>query len=124
MLTLITRILLVAFVLLLVSEYVPGIEVQGVYPAIVSAIILGILNAIVRPVLVILTLPISLLTLGLFVFVINASLFWFAASFIDGFDVDGFWAALIGSLIVSLASALGSRYIRAAEASYPRGTAK
>lgn len=124
MLTLITRILLVAFVLLLVSEYVPGIEVQGVYPAIVSAIILGILNAIVRPVLVILTLPISLLTLGLFVFVINASLFWFAASFIDGFDVDGFWAALIGSLIVSLASALGSRYIRAAEASYARGTAK
>lgn len=124
LLTLITRILLVALVLLLVAEYVPSITVAGIYPAIVSAIILGILNAVVRPVLVILTLPISLLTLGLFVFVINAGLFWFAASFIQGFTVDSFWAALLGSLVVSLASALGSKYIRASEATYPRGTTK
>jgi len=122
LLTLITRILLVAFVLLLLAEYAPGIAVEGVYAAIISAVILGILNAIVRPILVILTLPISLLTLGLFVFVINAGLFWFAASFIQGFTVDSFWSALFGSLVVSLASALGSRYIKTAEPTYPRGT--
>jgi putative membrane protein len=108
---LITRILAVALVLLLVAEYVPGIQVDGVYPAIVSAVILGILNAVVRPILVVLTLPISLLTLGLFVFVINAGLFWFAASFIQGFTVSSFFAAIVGSLVVSIVGALSSRYI-------------
>ncbi len=112
MLLLITRILLVALALLIVGEYLPGIMVDGVYAAIIAAIILGLLNTIVRPILVILTLPISLLTLGLFVFVINAVLFWFAASFIQGFAVDSFWWALVGSLIVSIVSAIGQRYIR------------
>ena len=109
---LITHILLVALTLLIVGEYVAGIVVDGVYIAIVAAAVLGILNAIVKPILFILTLPISLLTLGLFIFVINASLFWFAASFIDGFAVDSFWMALLGSIIVSTVSSLSARYIR------------
>jgi putative membrane protein len=100
----ISRILLTALTLLILAYYVPGIEVDGVYIAIVSAIILGLLNGIVRPVLFILTLPITLLTLGIFSFIINALLFWFASSFIDGFSVSGFWVALFGSVILSLVS--------------------
>lgn len=109
---LITRILLIALTLLLVSEYIPGITISGVYAAIIAAVILGILNAIVRPILIVLTLPITILTLGLFVLVINASLFYFAASFIDGFAVSGFWSALVGSVIISLVSTVGNRYIK------------
>lgn len=105
------RLLLNALVLLVVAYYVPGIEVASVYIAIVAAIILGILNVIVKPVLVLLTLPITLLTLGLFTFVINAALFLFAASFIEGFEVDGFWTALLGSFLVSLVSSLTSKIL-------------
>ncbi len=108
---LITRLLLTAFVLLLVAKYVPGIHVDGFYPAIIAAVILGLLNLFVRPVLFILTLPITILSLGLFMFVINATLFWFSATFIDGFRVDTFWSALAGSLIVSLVSAIANKYL-------------
>lgn len=107
----ITKILLVAFVLLIVAEYVPGIVVEGVYPAIVASIVLGILNTLIKPILFVLTLPINILTLGLFTFVINASLFWFAASFIDGFSVTNFWYALFGSIIVTAASSFANRYL-------------
>ncbi len=109
---LITRVLLAALTLLLIAEFIPGIEITGAYPAIIAAIVIGLLNAVVRPILFVLTLPISILTLGLFIFIINAALFWFAASFIDGFSVTSFWSALIGSLIVSAVSALGSRFIK------------
>lgn len=111
MLTLITRVLIAALGLLIAAYLVPGIEVAGLYIAIVTAIILGLINLIVRPILIILTLPITILTLGLFIFVINATLFWFVASFIDGFEVDGFFAALFGSLIVSVISAIGNRFV-------------
>ena len=108
---LITKLLLVAFVLLLVAEFIPGIQVAGFYPAIIAAVVLGLLNLVVKPILIILTLPINILTLGLFTFVINASLFWFAATFIDGFAVSTFWHALLGSIIVSAASAVGNKYL-------------
>lgn len=111
MLKLITRILLGTLALLLVAELVPGVSIDGFYAAIIAAVILGILNAVVRPILFILTLPISILTLGLFIFVINAALFMFAASFIDGFAVDGFLAALLGSLLVSIVTTVGNRFI-------------
>lgn len=111
MLTLITRVLLVALTLLIVATYVPGIEVAGVYAAIVTAVVLGLLNLLVRPVLFLLTLPITILTLGLFVFIINALLFWFASSFLAGFSVSGFWSALLGSVIVSTVSMLGNRFL-------------
>lgn len=97
--------------LLLVAEFVPGITVDGFYTAVVAAVILGILNAVVKPVLVLLTLPITLLTLGLFTLVINAALFIFAASFIDGFAVAGFWYGLLGSVLMSIVSTVGSKFI-------------
>lgn len=109
---LITRLLLIALALLLLSEYIPGITITGLYPAIIAAVILGLLNAIVRPILIILTLPITILTLGLFIIVINAALFAFAASFIAGFSVSGFWTAVLGSVIISFVSTLSNRYIR------------
>lgn len=109
--TTLARILLNALALLLVAYYIPGIEVSGLYAAIIAAVILGLLNLIVKPVLLLLTLPITLLTLGLFTFVINAALFLFAASFIEGFTVDGFVPALIGSFLVSLIGTLGNKFI-------------
>ena len=108
---LILRILFNALGLLLIAELVPGITVSSFYAALIAAIILGFLNAIVRPILIILTLPITILTLGLFSLVINAALFLFAASFIDGFAVANFWYALLGSLLMSLVSIVGSRFI-------------
>ena len=79
-----------------------SIVVAGFGSALVAAFVMGLLNLFVRPVLVVLTLPVTLLTLGLFLFVINALMFWAAATVLDGFQVAGFWAALIGSLIYSL----------------------
>lgn len=108
---LITRLLLTSLVLLIVAEYIPGITVDGFYAALIAAIILGLLNLFVRPILLILTFPITIITLGLFTFVINAALFWFAATFIDGFAVDSFLHALLGSLIVSVASAALNKYL-------------
>lgn len=108
---LVTKLLLVTLTLLLVASLVPGIEVDGFYTALIAAIVIGLLNLFVKPILVLLTLPITVLTLGLFLFVINAFLFWFAASFIEGFAVDGFLAALVGSLIVTIVSTFANRYI-------------
>lgn len=108
---LIAKILLAALTLLLVAKVVPGIEVENIYVAIIAALILGILNVFVKPILVILTLPITILTLGLFMFVINAGLFLFAASIVDGFNVAGFIPALLGSLIVTVASVLIDKLI-------------
>lgn len=116
MLTLITRVLLVALMLLILATYVPGITVDGVYAAIVTAVVLGLLNLIVRPILFLLTLPITILSLGLFIFIINALLFWFASSFLAGFTVEGFWSALLGSAVISLVSMLGNRFLTPARA--------
>jgi len=111
MVHILTRVLLGAFALLLAAYLIPGIEVTGLYAAIIAAIILGLLHGLVRPILFILTLPITILTLGLFHFVINAALFMFAASFIEGFSVSGFWVALLGSLVVSIINTIGSRLL-------------
>ena len=92
----------IAITLLLVSEHVPGIFVESFYTALVVAVIWGILGLTVRPVLKLLTLPINILTLGLFSFVLNALIFWFLATFIAGFHVYGFVPALEGSFILAL----------------------
>lgn len=109
---LLSRLLLATFALLLTAYLVDGIVVDGLYTAIITAIVLGFLHAVVRPILLILTLPITILTLGLFHFVINAALFMFAASFIEGFAVSSFWIALLGSLIVSVVTTIGSRFLQ------------
>ncbi|WP_428416009.1 phage holin family protein [Methylibium sp.] len=96
------RWLLLAAALLLVAHLYPGVVVQSFGAAMIAALVLGLFNAVLRPLLVLLTLPVTLLTLGLFLFVINALMFYFAASVLDGFSVRGFVAALIGSLIYSV----------------------
>lgn len=112
MIHILIRVILGAFALLLAAYLVNGIVVDGLYTALIAAVILGVLHAFVRPILFILTLPITILTLGLFHFVLNAALFMFAASFIDGFSVSSFWVALLGSLIVSIVNTLGSHLLR------------
>ncbi len=96
------RWLLLAGALLLVASVYPGVRVGGFTSALVAAAVLGLLNTLLRPLLVLLTLPVTLLTLGLFLFVINALMFWLAAGVLPGFAVAGFGASLIGSLLYSL----------------------
>lgn len=99
MLKLIAKWVLSASALLFVAYVYSGVEVRSFATAMIAALVIGLLNAVVRPVLVVLTLPVTVLTLGLFLFVINALLFWAAAAVLDGFVVHGFLAALIGSLL-------------------------
>ena len=101
MLKLLLKWLLSAAALLGVAYIYGGVSVASFGTAIFAAAIIGLLNMLVRPILVILTIPITLLTLGLFLFVINALMFWAASGLIGGFHVNGFWAALLGSLIYS-----------------------
>ena len=108
---LIYRLLFNALGLLIIAEFIEGIQIDGFYSALIAALVLGVLNTIVRPILFILTLPITVLTLGLFTFVLNAAIFLFAASFIEGFSVESFWYALLGSVLMSLVSTIGSRFI-------------
>lgn len=96
------HVLAIAATLLAVAYYVPGVEIVSFYIALVTAVIWGLLGLTVRPVLMILTLPINLITFGLFSFILNALLFWFLSSFIAGFTVTGFVPALIGSFFLSL----------------------
>ncbi|MDP9879863.1 putative membrane protein [Variovorax boronicumulans] len=94
--------LLSAVALLAVAYLYSGVQVQSFGSALLAAAVIGLLNMVVRPVLVILTLPVTIVTLGLFLFVINALLFWAASGLLGGFHVNGFLAALLGSLIFSL----------------------
>ncbi len=98
----IVRWLLLAAALLLVANVYSGVSVAGFKAALLAALVLGLFNTLVRPLLVLLTLPVTLLTLGLFLFVINALMFWAAASVLEGFNVQGFVPALVGSLLYSL----------------------
>lgn len=102
MIKILVRWLLLAGALLLVAHLYSGVEVTSFSSALLAAFVLGLLNTLLRPVLVLLTLPVTVLSLGLFLFVINALTFWAAASLLEGLVVKGFWAALVGSLIYSL----------------------
>jgi len=96
---------LINAVVLMVLPYVlPSIHVSSFGAALIGALIIGLLNALIRPILFVLTLPINVLTLGLFTFVINGLLFWAAASLIPGFTVSGFWSAFWGAIVYSLIS--------------------
>jgi len=98
------RWLVLTAAIIIASYVLDGIQVAGFFSAFFAAAILGILNAFFRPILIILTLPINILTLGLFTFIINALLLKMASGVISGFDVRGFWAAVFGSVIISLIS--------------------
>ena len=93
-----------ALALLALPYIFPSIRVDSCVTARVAALVLGLINTLIRPVLVLLTLPVTLLTLGLFIFVINGLLFWFVGSFVDGFTVGGFWPAVCGAIVYSLIS--------------------
>ncbi len=92
--------------LLIVAYLLPGINVASFGSAMIAALVLGLLNALVKPVLIVLTLPITVVTLGLFLLVLNALLFWFAGSILKGFAVDGFGWALLGALVYSIVAGL------------------
>jgi putative membrane protein len=101
MIKIVVRWLLLAAALLLVAHLYSGVVVASFGAAMIAALVLGLFNTLLRPLLILLTLPVTLVTLGLFLFVINAAMFYFAAHVLDGFSVTGFSAALIGSLIYS-----------------------
>ena len=93
-----------ALALLALPYLFNSIQVDDFVTALVAALVLGLVNALIRPVLVLLTLPVTLLTLGLFIFVINGLLFWFVGSFVPGFHVAGFWAGVFGAIVYSIIS--------------------
>jgi putative membrane protein len=98
---LLSKWLLHAAALLLVAYLYSGVAIKSYSAALIAALVIGLFNTILRPILVVLTLPVTVITLGLFLFVINALMFWAAAGILDGFHVTGFGAALIGSLLYS-----------------------
>jgi len=108
MLMLLARWIVNAAALLLVAYLYPGVAVTSFFAALIAALVLGIVNAVIRPILVLLTLPVTLVTLGLFIFVINALLFWFVANVVQGFAVSGFWAAMVGSILYSVITMITS----------------
>ncbi len=101
---LLLRWLINALAILAIAYFVPGVAVSGFYAALIAALILGIVNALLRPILILLTLPVNVITLGLFTLIINAFLFWFASTIVKGFSVADFKAAFFGALIMWLVS--------------------
>ena len=93
-----------ALALLALPYVVPSVQVDGFVTAFVAALVLGLVNTLIRPLLVLLTLPATILTLGLFIFAINGLLFWLVASLLKGFNVAGFWSAVLGALVYALIS--------------------
>ncbi len=110
------RLFVTAVGLLVASGFVSGIEFSGVFPLLAASLVLGVVNAIVRPIFVVLTIPFTVITLGLFLLVVNASMLGLAALIVPGFSVADFWSALFGSIIVSITGVVASWYIG------PRGT--
>jgi putative membrane protein len=105
------RLTISALGLWLAQKIVPGIEIEGTGTLIAAALLLGIVNALVRPLLVVLTLPITVVTLGLFLLVVNAAMLGLVAALLDGFRISGFGAALLGSIVVGLTSWVASWYV-------------
>lgn len=107
----ILRTLIIMLGLFLASALVPGVQITGPWSFILAAVLLGLVNAFVRPVAILLTLPLTIVTLGLFLFVLNAAMFGLVAAMLDGFMVAGFWSAIFGAIIVGLTSTFVSWYI-------------
>jgi len=112
--TFIARLLINMAAMLLIAYLLPTvIRVDGAWAAFVAALLLGIVNAIIRPILILLTLPLTLMTLGLFLLVINGLMLWLVAALVEGFHVNGFWGAVFGSILISLVSWVLSRILHA-----------
>ncbi len=100
-----------ALALILISQVIKGVEVEGFFPALVAAAVLGIINAVLRPILLLITLPITILTLGLFALVINGFMLYIAGSVVEGFHVSGFWSSVFGALFLTVISSLANAFI-------------
>ena len=107
------RLAISALGLWIAARFVPGIEIHGDTTLLLAALLLGVVNAVVRPVVVLLTLPVTLLTLGLFLWVVNAAMFGLVAALLDGFRVADFGSALLGALVVSVTSWFASSWVAA-----------
>ena len=105
------RLIVNAAALWVAAQLVPGLVVTGLQPLLLAALVLGLINAIVRPVLLILTLPLTLVTLGLFIFILNAFCLWLTSRIVPGFVVQSFAAALLGALVVSIVSWLLTAFV-------------
>jgi putative membrane protein len=113
------RLIVNAIALIAVAYIVPGIHVSGLGGALIAALILGIVNAILRPILIVVSLPLELLTLGLFTLVINALLFWLVGALHVGLTVDGFWPAFLGAIVMAIVSWILSFLTRGLESERP-----
>jgi putative membrane protein len=107
--SLILHLVLTATAILVVAQVVGGVQVSGFGAALIGALILGFVNAFVRPVMILLTLPLTIVTLGLFLFVLNAFMLWLVAALVPGFQISGFGAALLGSLLLTVLNILIDR---------------
>lgn len=99
---LLLRWLLNTLILLVVGYIVPGIKFESFWAALITSVIIGFLNAVIRPIIILLTLPVNILTLGLFTLIINAFVFWLAGTIVRGFEVANFWAAFWGALVYAI----------------------
>lgn len=117
---LILRWFINAVALLAATQIVAGFHVDTFYAALIAALVLGLLNALIRPLLILLTLPLTVVTLGLFTFVINALLVWFMSSFVKGVEVAGFWPALMVALILWAVGTLTGAILHSADERAPR----
>lgn len=104
--TFILRILLTAVVVVFLAKFLPGVTVAGYFTAIIVALVLSLLNLIVKPILILFTLPVTILTFGLFLIVINAIIILLADAFVDGFGISGFWIAVLFSILLSIFQSL------------------
>jgi putative membrane protein len=104
-----------ALALVIVAHVIPGVAVRDPIDALVAAVLLGLANAVIRPILILLTLPMTILTLGLFLLVINGLLFWAVSALMSGFKVDGLWAGVLGALVYSVLTSLLSLLVRRPE---------
>jgi putative membrane protein len=93
-----------AAALIAVAYLLPGISVSSFLTALIAALVLGLVNAVIRPLLILLTLPATIVTLGAFIFILNGLLFWMVGTFVEGFTVAGFWSAFFGAIIFSIVS--------------------
>jgi len=105
------RTLITMLGLYLASAMIPGVQIVGIGSFIIAAVLLGLVNAFVRPVALLLTLPITIVTLGLFLFVVNAAMFGLVAAMLDNFSVAGLGSAILGAIVVSITSTIASWYI-------------
>lgn len=113
--TIILRWVINALALLAVAFVVPGFYVESFYAALIAALVLGLVNALVRPIILLLTLPITIITLGLFVFVINAGMLWFVSTMVKGLVIEGFWPAVLAAIFLWAVGVVTNWFIKHAK---------